>query len=123
MSMLREEEAINADYAAIKALVNGEINQFMGFMFHRIEFMPQLAAAGVFDPSSGEVGSGATPLPIGTKRLLAFVSDGIQMALNEDVMARIDERPDKDYLNQVYMKMAMGGTRMEEVKVVGINSL
>lgn len=117
-NMLREEQAINSDYAAIKALVNGEINTFMGFMFHRVEFLPQLTASIAFDPADGSVGAGAGTLPIGSKRLLAFVQDGIQMALNEDVMARIDERPDKDYLNQVYMKMAMGGVRMEEEKVV-----
>ncbi len=120
INMLREEQAINSDYAAIKALVNGEINTFMGFQFHRIEFMPQLTAALAFDPADGSVGAGAGTLPIGSKRLLAFVSDGIQMALNEDVMARIDERPDKDYLNQVYMKMAMGGVRMEEEKIVEV---
>lgn len=118
INMLREEEAINGDYAAIKALVNGEINTYMGFDFHRVEFVPQLTAAASFDPADGSVGAGAGTLPIGSKRLMAFVNDGIQMALNEDVMARIDERPDKDYLNQVYMKMAMGGTRLEEEKVV-----
>jgi len=120
INMLREDEAVNADYAAIKALVNGEINTFMGFQFHRIEFMPQLTSAiSTHDPADGSIGAGgAGVLPIGSKRLLAFVKDGIQMALNEDVMARIDERPDKDYLNQVYMKMAMGGVRMEEEKVV-----
>lgn len=32
-----EDQMTNSDYAAVKALVNGEINQFYGFTFHKYE--------------------------------------------------------------------------------------
>lgn len=35
--MLGQERATSADYANVKALVNGDINTFMGFTFHWIE--------------------------------------------------------------------------------------
>lgn len=35
--MLGEEEATSADYNTVKALVNGELNSFVGFQFHVIE--------------------------------------------------------------------------------------
>lgn len=35
--LLGEEESTSADYNAVKALVNGEINTFVGFQFHVIE--------------------------------------------------------------------------------------
>lgn len=121
MNLLRDPNITSADYNTVRALVNGTINSFMGFRFTRIEFLPQLTAAvTTFVPATGAITGGGATLPIGSNRCFAFVKDGIQMAMNEDVMARVDERPDKDYLTQVYMKMAMGGMRMEEVKVVEI---
>jgi hypothetical protein len=121
MALLDDDQITGADYATVKALVNGTVNSFMGFNFHRIDnLLPQTTAALNFDLADGSVGAGAGVVPAGSNRCFAFVKEGIQMAMNEDVMARVDERPDKDYINQVYMKMAMGGTRMEEVKVVEI---
>ena len=122
MNLLREEELTSSDFATVKALVAGTTNSFMGFMFHRIEFLPQtVSSITSFDPIDGSTdGSGTNVIPAASNRCFAFCTDGIQMALNEDVMSRVDERPDKDYINQVYMKMAMGGVRMEEVKVVEV---
>lgn len=120
MNLLRAIEVTNADYNTVKALVNGTINSFMGFQFHRIEFLPQLAAAASFDPADGSVGAGAGVLPIGSTRCFAFAPDAILMAMGQDVVSRVDERADKNYLNQVYLKMSMGGTRMEEEKLCEI---
>lgn len=120
MNLLRDPNITSADYNTVKALVNGSINSFMGFTFTRIEFLPKLTASVSFDPATGDYNTGAGTLPIGSNRCFAFVKEGIQMAMNEDVTARVDERSDKDYITQVYMKMAMGGTRMEEEKVVEV---
>ena len=121
MNLLRDDKVIGADYAAIKALVDGAINTFMGFKFIRMELLPQIATAvTTFDPLTGAITGGAATLAIGSNRCFAFVKEGIKMAMNEDVMARVDERADKDYINQVYMKMALGGVRMEEEKIVEI---
>ena len=53
---------------------------------------------------------------------IAFVNDGIALAVGKDVTARIDERADKGYATQVYYSAAFGATRMEEEKVVKIQA-
>lgn len=123
MNMLRETEVTSSDYNTIKALVNGEINTFMGFRFHRLnnDLIPNLTTSvTTFDPTTGAIEGGGSTIPVGSNRCFAFVKEGLRFAMNEDVMSRVDERPDKDYITQLYMKMAMGGMRMEEVKVVEI---
>lgn len=118
-SMLREDKISSADYNSVRALVNGEVNTFMGFMFHRLELLPKLATAGSFD-TDGAVGSGSGVLSVGTKRLVAFVPNGAKICISNNVMARVEPRADRDYANQVYMRMEMGGTRLEEEKVMEI---
>ena len=53
---------------------------------------------------------------------IAFVNDGIALAVGKDVTAIIDERADKGYATQVYYSAAFGATRMEENKVVKIQA-
>ena len=120
MNLLREEEITSADFNNVRALVNGEIDTFMGFRFHRLELLPQLAASLSFDPADGSVGSGSGSLPIGANRCFAWVRDGVMMSLPQDIMGRVDERGDLNYATQVYLKFSMGGTRMEEKKVVEV---
>ena len=107
MNLLRDPNITSADYNTVRALVNGDIRDFMGFHFTRLETLPQLTAAVNFDVVTGDYNTGAGTLPIGSNRCFAFVKEGIQMAMNEDVTARIDERADKDYINQVYMKIRL----------------
>ena len=58
-----------------------------------------------------------------SKRLcLAYVGDGVKLALGQDIMTRIDERSDKGYSTQIYVCQSVGATRMEESKVVTIQA-
>lgn len=118
-SMLNETEVTSADYNTVKALVKGEINSFMGFTFHWIN---RLAANGSVsgNKATGEVGSGndTTLAASAGKVCYAWAQDGVLLATGEDVMSRVDERADKSYSAQVYARMSIGGTRMEEKKVV-----
>lgn len=98
--LMNEDKVTSADYAAIKALVKGEINEFMGFTFHRSERL-------------NKDGSG-------DRRCIAWAEDGILLAVAEDVKNEIDRLPTKRYSVQVYVEMDMGATRMEEEKVVEI---
>lgn len=97
--LLNEEEVTSADYATVKALVKGEINQFMGFNFIRSERL-------------------TTTTDI--TYCYAFAKTGLIMGLGADIQTRIGERADKNYLTQVWCAMSIGATRMEEVKVVEI---
>jgi hypothetical protein len=97
--LLNSTTVTSADFNTVKALVQGDINTFVGF-----EFI-------VSNRLSSD----------GTSRLCyAWAQDGCKLAIGKDVMARIDERSDKSYSTQVYYCATFGATRMEENKVVEI---
>ena len=98
--MLNIEKITSADYATIKALVNGEINQYMGFTFHRTQRL-SISATDV-------------------RTCFAWAGSGIKLGLGADIHTRTSERADKNYLTQVWAGMTIGATRMEETKVVRI---
>jgi hypothetical protein len=99
-ALLAIEQVTSADYANVKALVEGKVDTFMGFKFHRSQ---RLAVASDI------------------RSCFAWVEDGILLAVGANPTARISERADKKYSTQVYMDMDIGATRMEEVKVVQID--
>jgi hypothetical protein len=120
-NLLGETEVTSSDYAAIKALVNGEVNTFMGFNFIRIERLPVTTAIQNFDASNGAVsGVGPDTILAGARRCIAMTRSGILLALGADVSGRVDELPQKHYTKQVYASMSMGGTRLEEEKIVEV---
>jgi hypothetical protein len=118
-SLLGQTEVTNADYANVKALVSGEVDTFLGFGFHRIERLLSQSAALAGNPGTGAVGSGAGSL-VGFKKCLAWYGDGVILGVGQNPIAKIGERADKSYSMQVYNCMSIGGTRMEEEKVVEV---
>ena len=99
--LLGTTEVTSSDFNTVKALAQGDINSFLGFNFvvsNRLAVASQI------------------------RDCIAFVSDGIGLAVGKDATARIDERADKGYATQVYYSAAFGATRMEEDKVVKIQA-
>lgn len=119
-NLLGETEVTSSDFASIKALVQGDVDTFMGFKFIRLERMKLSTAATTYNAATGVVGSGTGTLAIGARRCFAWKREGILLAVAQDVKARIDELPGKHYAHQVYASMGIGATRMEEVKVVEV---
>ena len=101
--LLGVTEVVSADYNSVKALVNGELNTFLGFNFIRTELTPWQSE------TNDRRGS------------LAIQGSGMAMAIGQDVITRIDERADKSYSTQVYLCMTFGAVRVEEEKVVEIS--
>lgn len=99
--LLGTTEVTSSDFNTVKALASGDVNSFLGFNF---------------------IVSNRLNLATSKRDCIAFVSDGITLAVGKDVTARIDERADKGYATQVYYSMAIGATRMEEEKVVKIQA-
>jgi len=99
--LLGTTEVTSSDFNTVKALANGEINQFLGFNF---------------------ITSNRLDLTSSKRLCLAFTSQAIKLALGQDLMTRIDERSDKGYATQVYVCMSVGATRMEEEQVVTIEA-
>lgn len=98
-ALLGSTQVTSSDFNTIKALVQGEVNSFLGFQFH---VSNRLAKSG------------------NDRTCFAWAQDGIKLAIGKDVTSRIDERADKSYSTQVYYCAAFGSTRMEEEKVVSI---
>ena len=98
-ALLNTTTVTSSDFNTVKALVQGEINTFLGFQFH---VSNRLTKSG------------------NDRTCFAWAQDGIKLAVGKDVTSRIDERADKSYSTQVYYCASFGATRMEEDKVVSI---
>lgn len=97
IELLKTTEIKNADYNTVRALAQGTVDTFMGFKFVRTEMLP-------FDGT--------------TRDCAIWVMDGMLLATAEDITAKVSERADKNYSQQVYVEMDMGAVRMEECKVI-----
>jgi hypothetical protein len=115
-SMLGQTEVTSSDYNSVKALVQGEVNSFMGFEFIKTTRLTT-AAANTFSVSTGAY-DGAGASVAGFRKCFAWAQDGALLAVGSEVKARVGERADKSYSNQVYSSMSIGATRLEEVKVI-----
>lgn len=115
-ALLADDRVTSGDYNTVKALVDGKINQFMGFTFHRLERVKTQTTALSASPTTGAVGSGTSVL--GFRKVFAWVQPALVLAVGSDVKSRISERSDKSYATQPYINMAIGSTRMQEEQVV-----
>lgn len=104
--LLNIEQLTSSDYAVVKALVQGEIDTFLGFKFISSERLP-------LDRTTAGGGSG-------DRSCIAWAQDGLLLAVGQNPIGKIGERADKNYSTQVYYSQAIGATRMEEKKVVEV---
>lgn len=121
-SLLGSVQVTSADYNSVKALVQGDIDTFLGFKFHKLQRLPTggsgsfLAAITASDHSVAlSTGNGNN-----LRRCFAWQSQGILLAVGQDMEAKIEQLPTKNYSTQVYARMSLGATRMLEERVVGI---
>lgn len=78
-SLLGETPVTSADYNSVKALVNGEINSFVGFKFETIETRTE----------------GGLPISSTTRDGFAFHKDALGLAIGMDISTKIDWIPQK----------------------------
>lgn len=100
-SLLNTTEIKSADYNSIKALVNGQINSYLGCDVVRISDT-------LFETSGT------------TQYLLLYAKKAMGLAIGQDVVSRIDELPTTHYAKQLYFSMSLGASRLEETGVVEI---
>lgn len=106
--LLNTTQVTSADFNTVKALVQGELETFLGFNFIRID--------GVRID-----GTKILPIVAGNERAcVAWQRDQIVLGMGAQPNARITERADKNYSTQVFYSMSAGATRMQEVGVVEI---
>tara|TARA_Y100000310_G_scaffold329617_1_gene399809 strand:+ start:1843 stop:2709 length:867 start_codon:yes stop_codon:yes gene_type:complete len=101
--LLADTEVQNSDYNTVKALVNGEVNTWMG-----IEFI-QFGNGIIPEETAGSV-----------TRAIVFTQDAIKVAMGKGIELRVDERNDLDHTIQVVGYASFGMVRMEEELVYSI---
>lgn len=98
--LLNTTEVTSSDYNVVKALVQGELKTWCGFVFIHSERL-------LTDANSNRL-------------IYAWQRMAVQLAIQKEIEGRVDERADKNYAWQVYMRMCMGATRLEEGRLVQI---
>lgn len=99
-NLLSSTEVGSFDFNSVRALVNGEIDTFLGFKFIHTE---RLTTDGNSD-----------------QQAICWAKSGIELGVGADVKASIAARADKSFSTYVYYSMSIGATRLEEEKVVEI---
>lgn len=102
--LLQENEVQSADYAAIKALVRGDINTFMGFDFVVSNRVKKSTADATID------------------NCIAFAREGICYAQGKDIDIRITERDDKSFSTYIYAGMTGNAVRVDEDRVIVVET-
>jgi hypothetical protein len=108
-NMLQQTQMTSADYAAVKALVNGEINSFMGFSWIVSTRLGLITGLPAHITASNIAG-------------IAYHKYGLCMAELAQPMVRTDERTDLSYSWQIYYEINLGAVRLEEERVVALNA-
>lgn len=98
------EQTGSADYNKVKALVDGEVDYFMGINFMRTERLPNTP------PSANKI----------IRSCPMWTSDGVHMDFWTERRTLIDVRPDKSHTIQVRSVLKMGAGRKDEDRVVNI---
>jgi len=116
-NLLTETEVTSADFNVVRALVQGELQTFLGFSFFQSQRLLAQSGTLAFDTASGAVGSGLGDADT-YRRIPCWAQDGMLLSKAQDMQSRIEERPDKNFSTQVWTQMSIGATRLEEEKVV-----
>jgi hypothetical protein len=101
-NLLNTTEIKSVDYNNVKALVQGQIDTFLGFKFVRTQLVPK----------------------VGNDRMvMAWAKGCVAFGWGQDIKTRISELPTKNYSVQVYASGSYGAVRVEDEGVVEIACL
>lgn len=99
-ALLNTTQATSSDYAAVKALVRGDIDSWMGFKW--------IVSTNL--SSSGTITS-----------CFAMQRYAVAFAMASEPLVRTDERTDLSYSWQVYYELNIGAVRLEESRIVQVD--
>lgn len=99
--LLEDDKISSADFNTVKALVRGEINEYMGFTFVRSE---RLAVAS------------------NIRDCYAYAMDGVVLGMAEAPSSIASVRPDKRMNSQIYTWGSWGAVRVEDAMIVRVQS-
>lgn len=99
-ALLNTTQATSSDYAAVKALVRGDVDTWMGFKW--------IVSTNL--STSGTITS-----------CFAMQRYALAFAMGAEPLVRTDERTDLSYSWQVYYELNIGAVRLEEARVVQVD--
>ncbi len=102
-NLLQIDKFASQDYAAVKALVRGDIDTFLGFKW--------ITSTRIGSISGGNIAAGSYSC-------IAFQRFGITLGMGSTPLVRTDERTDLSYSWQIYYELNIGAVRLEEARVV-----
>ena len=109
-NLLNITEVTSSDYATVKALVQGEVNTWLGFTFINVNGLRA-------------DGTKIIPKVVNDRFCVAWQRDNVVLGIGANPNARISERADKNYATQVFYAMTIGAVRMQEAGVVELSCL
>jgi hypothetical protein len=101
--VLADTQLTSADFQAVQMIQQGSLKgTWMGFRWIPSELLP---------------------IATTTRTNIAFAKSGICLGMGEDIVTKVGEDPSKSFATRVYAKMTIGAVRVEEEKVVAVESL
>ena len=102
-NLLQQTEISSVDFNSVRVLVNGKMNTFMGFNFIPLQRLNKNAE--------------------GSVNCLAYAGSGVGLGIGRDVQILIGQDPSISFSTRVIGKMSIAATRIEEEKVVIVESV
>jgi len=99
--LLKETEVTSSDYAAVKALVHGEVNTFLGFTFISTELLPLVTATDV-------------------RTCYAWTRRAMIAAIGMEIQTFVGPNPSKNNNIQLQVKASFDASRMWEEGIVRV---
>lgn len=112
--LLEVTEVASYDYNSVKALVQGEVDTFLGFNFIRTEILPGNDTSGITIPLPTN-GTGTTETD-----MICWERSSVALAISDDRFTRVAEDPSINFSTRVYCELTMGSVRIEDEGVVAI---
>lgn len=101
--VLADTQLTSADFQAVQMIQQGSLKgTWMGFRWIPSELLPIVST---------------------TRTNIAFAKSGLCLGMGEDIVTKVGEDPSKSFATRVYAKMTIGAVRVEEEKVVAVESL
>lgn len=114
--LLGEVVVGSSDYNSVRPLVDGEVSQFMGFVFIPYE------DNGVTTGGKG-IPTDAVAGPATIRNCPVWVMDGMHFGQWNPLTINISARPDKNNIKQAHATFTAGATRLDENKVFQVRAV
>ncbi len=102
--LLEVTEVASADYNSVKALVQGDIDTFMGFKFIRTEILPG-------NTQNSNIGASNVGC-------LFYERSALGLSISDDRFTRVGEDPGRKFATRIFCQLTMGVARIEDEGVV-----